>query len=86
VLGGVDTTGEQPMIELQLSSVVIETGGVFQDAMAHRLIAAVERLSVREVIGSPPTTASVPTSVVELPMVRSERKGPSLRDLARERT
>jgi len=50
VLGGVYTTVEQTMIELQFSSVVTATRGVFQGAMAHKSVAAVERLSGRDVL------------------------------------
>ena len=50
VLGGVYTTVEQTMIELQRSTVVQETRSAFQNAMAHKFIAAVERLSGRDVL------------------------------------
>ena len=50
VLGGVYTTVEQTMIELQHSTIVQETRSAFQNAMAHNFIAAVERLSGREVL------------------------------------
>jgi uncharacterized protein YbcI len=38
------------MIELQHSTIVQETRSAFQNAMAHKFIAAVERLSGREVL------------------------------------
>ena len=50
VLGGVYTTVEQTMIELQRSTIVQETRSAFQDAMQHKFIAAVERLSGRNVL------------------------------------
>ncbi len=50
VLGGVYTVVEQTMIELQRSTVVAETRSAFQDAMAHKFVAAVERLSGRAVL------------------------------------
>jgi uncharacterized protein YbcI len=50
VLGGVYTTVEQTMIELQHSTIVQETRSAFQNAMAYKFIAAVERLSGREVL------------------------------------
>jgi len=50
VLGGVYTTVEQTMIELQRSAVVQDTRSAFQDAMQHTFIAAVERLSGRAVL------------------------------------
>ena len=50
VLAGVYTPVEQTMIELQRSAVVHETRSAFQDAMKHKFIAAVERLSGRPVL------------------------------------
>jgi uncharacterized protein YbcI len=50
VLGGVYTTVEQTMIELQRSTIVQETRSAFQTAMRHKFIAAVERLSGRDVL------------------------------------
>ena len=50
VLGGVYTTVEQTMIELQRSTIVQETRSAFQQAMQHKFIAAVEELSGREVL------------------------------------
>ena len=50
VLGGVYTTVEQTMIELQRSTIVQETRSAFQTAMQHKFIAAVERLSGRDVL------------------------------------
>lgn len=50
VLGGVYTDVEKTMIELQRSTVVQETRSVFQDAMQHKFIEAVERLSGRTVL------------------------------------
>jgi uncharacterized protein YbcI len=50
VLGGVYTDVEKTMIELQRSTVVQETRRVFQNAMQHKFIEAVERLSGRSVL------------------------------------
>ncbi len=50
VLGGVYTSVEKTMIELQRSEVVHETRHTFADAMAQTFIEAVERLSGRDVI------------------------------------
>jgi uncharacterized protein YbcI len=50
VLGGVYTTVEQTMIELQRSPIVQDTRRAFQDAMQHKFIAAVEQLSGRAVL------------------------------------
>jgi uncharacterized protein YbcI len=50
VMGGVYTDVEKTMIELQRTTLVQETRSAFQDAMQHKFIDAVERLSGREVI------------------------------------
>lgn len=50
VMGGVYTDVEKTMIELQRGPVVKETRSAFQEAMRHRFIEVVERLSGREVI------------------------------------
>jgi uncharacterized protein YbcI len=49
VMGGVYTTVEQTMIELQRSAAVQDTRSAFQHAMQHHFIAEVERLSGRRV-------------------------------------
>lgn len=50
VMGGVYTDVEKTMIELQRSTIVQETRSAFQTAMQHKFIAAVERLSGRDVL------------------------------------
>ena len=50
VLGGVYTDVEKTMIELQRAPVVQETRSAFQNAMQHKFIAVVERLSGRRVL------------------------------------
>jgi uncharacterized protein YbcI len=50
VLGGIYTDVEKTMIELQRAPLVHETRSAFQNAMEHRFIAAIERLSGREVL------------------------------------
>jgi uncharacterized protein YbcI len=50
VLGGVYTDVEKTMIEIQHLPIVQETRSAFQNAMQHKFIAAVERLSGREVL------------------------------------
>jgi uncharacterized protein YbcI len=50
VLGGVYTDVEKTMIELQRGVLVQDTRSAFQIAMQHKLIAAVERLSGRDVL------------------------------------
>lgn len=50
ILGGIYTDVEKTMIELQKQTIVQETRSDFQVAMQHRIIAAVEELSGREVL------------------------------------
>jgi uncharacterized protein YbcI len=50
VLGGVYTDVEKTMIELQRARIVHETRSAFQNAMQHKFIATIERLSGREVL------------------------------------
>ena len=50
VLGGVYTDVEKTMIEIQRTTIVQETRNAFQNAMAHKFINAVERLSGRRVL------------------------------------
>ena len=50
VLAGIYTDVEKTMIELQHATVVHDTRSAFQTAMQGRFVAAVERLSGREVL------------------------------------
>jgi uncharacterized protein YbcI len=50
VLAGVYTDVEKTMIELQRTTIVQETRNAFQNAMQHKFVAAVERLSGRNVL------------------------------------
>ena len=50
VMGGVYTEVEKTLIEIQRSAVVQETRSAFQQAMQHRFIDDVERLSGRRVL------------------------------------
>lgn len=50
VMGGVFTDVEKTMIELQRTTIVQETRSGFQQAMRHKFIAEVERLSGRRVM------------------------------------
>ena len=50
VMGGVYTDVEKTMIELQRSTIVQETRSAFQNAMQHKFISAVQRLSGRDVL------------------------------------
>ena len=72
VLGGVYTDVEKTMIELQRTTVVQETRSAFQDAMQHKFIAAVERLSQREVLAFISNHHVAPDMEIELFMFRPE--------------
>jgi uncharacterized protein YbcI len=50
VLGGVYTEVEKTIIEIQRAPIVQETRSAFQSAMQNKFIAAVERLSGRQVM------------------------------------
>ena len=50
VMGGVYTEVEKTLIEIQRSAVVQETRSAFQQAMQHRFIDEIQRLSGRRVI------------------------------------
>ena len=50
VLGGVYTDVEKTMIEIQRTTIVQETRNAFQNAMQHKFISAVERLTGRKVL------------------------------------
>jgi uncharacterized protein YbcI len=50
VLGGVSTDVEKTMIEIQRTTIVQETRNAFQNAVQHKFISAVERLSGRNVL------------------------------------
>jgi uncharacterized protein YbcI len=50
VLGGVYTEVEKTIIEIQRAPIVQETRSAFQSAMQNKFIAAVERLSGRQVV------------------------------------
>jgi uncharacterized protein YbcI len=69
VLGGVYTDVEKTMIELQRSTVVQETRSAFQDAMQHKFIDVVGRLSGREVLAFISNSHVGPDLEVELFML-----------------
>jgi uncharacterized protein YbcI len=72
VLGGVYTTVEQTMIELQHSTIVQETRSAFQEAMQHKFIAAVETLSGRDVLAFISNHHVGPDIEIELFMLKPE--------------
>jgi uncharacterized protein YbcI len=72
VLGGVYTTVEQTMIELQRSPIVQETRSAFQIAMQQKFIAAVERLSGRDVLAFVSNHHVGPDIEIELFMLKPQ--------------
>jgi uncharacterized protein YbcI len=78
VLGGVYTEVEKTMIELQRSTIVQETRSAFQDAMQHRFISIVEKLSGRDVLAFISNHHVGPDIEIELFVLRSETGAPAL--------
>lgn len=76
VLGGVYTDVEMTMIELQRTTIVQETRSAFQSAMQHKAIAAVERLSGRDVLAFISNQHVGPDLEIELFMLRPPSPGP----------
>ena len=73
VLGGVYTDVEKTMIELQRGTVVQETRSAFQNAMQHKFIGAVERLSGRDVLAFISNHHVGPDMEIELFMLASSQ-------------
>lgn len=76
VLGGVYTDVEKTMIELQQTTVVQETRSAFQTAMQHKFIAAVERLSGRDVLAFISNHHVGPDMEIELFMLKDISSAP----------
>ena len=72
VLGGVYTTVEQTMIELQRSTIVQETRSIFQIAMQQKFIDKVQRLSGRDVLAFISNHHVGPDIEIELFMLKPE--------------
>jgi uncharacterized protein YbcI len=70
VLGGVYTDVEKTLIELQRTTLVQDTRSAFQTAMQHKFIAAVERLSGRDVLAFISNHHVGPDMEVELFLLR----------------
>jgi uncharacterized protein YbcI len=70
VMGGVYTEVEKTMIELQRVVLVQETRSAFQEAMQHRFIESVERLSGREVVAFISNSHVGPDLEIELFVLR----------------
>jgi uncharacterized protein YbcI len=80
VLGGVYTDVEKTMIELQRAPIVHDTRSAFQNAMQHKFISAVERLSGRDVLAFISNHHVGPDLEVELFMLKPEpSKAPTSR-------
>jgi uncharacterized protein YbcI len=75
VLGGIYSDVEKTMIELQRRTLVQQVRSAFQDAMQHRFIAAVERLSGREVLAFVSDQHVGPDMEIELFMLRPTEVG-----------
>jgi uncharacterized protein YbcI len=75
VMGGVYTDVEKTMIELERGTLVQETRSAFQEAMQHRFIEAVERLSGREVVAFISNSHVGPDFEIELFVLRSRVAG-----------
>lgn len=70
VMGGVYTEIEKTMIELQRGRVVQETRSAFQNAMQHKFIDEVERLSGRDVLAFISNSHVGPDIEIELFMLK----------------
>jgi uncharacterized protein YbcI len=70
VLGGIYTDVEKTLIELQRTTIVQETRSAFQTAMQDKFIAAVERLSGRNVLAFISNQHVGPDMEVELFMLQ----------------
>ena len=77
VLGGVYTDVEKTMIELERTTIVQETRSTFQNAMQHKFIAAVERLSGRGVLAFISNHHVGPDMEIELFLLKPETSEPS---------
>ena len=75
VLGGVYTDVEKTLIELQHSTTVQETRSEFQDAMQHKFVDEVERLTRRSVLAFISNSHVGPDLEIELFML-----GPASRE------
>jgi uncharacterized protein YbcI len=72
VMGGVYTDVEKTMIELQRTTIVQQTRSAFQDAMQHKFISAVERLSGRKVLAFISNQHVGPDMEIELFVLRPQ--------------
>jgi uncharacterized protein YbcI len=75
VLGGVYTDVEKTMIELERAPVVRDTRSAFQNAMQHKFIDAVQRLSGRAVTAFISDSHVGPDMEIELFMLAPSKSG-----------
>ncbi len=73
VLAGVYTDIEKTMIEIQRTTIVQETRNAFQNAMQHKFVATVERLSGRNVLAFISNHHVGPDIEIELFMLKPTR-------------
>ena len=76
VMGGIYTDVEKTMIELQRTTIVQETRSAFQDAMQHKFVSIVERLSGRKVLAFISNHHVGPDIAVELFMLAGDGVSP----------
>jgi uncharacterized protein YbcI len=81
VLGGVYTDVEKTMIELQRTTIVQETRNAFQNAMQHKFIGVVERLSGRGVLAFISNHHVGPDIEIELFMLAPQRAAEQEQDV-----
>ena len=74
IFGGVYTDVEKTMIELQRTTIVQETRNAFQNAMQHKFIDAIERLSGRDVLAFISNHHVGPDVEIELFLLRPENR------------
>jgi uncharacterized protein YbcI len=72
VLGGIYTDVEKTMIELQRTTIVQDTRNAFQNAMQHKFIATIERLTGRSVLAFISNHHVGPDMEIELFLLKPE--------------
>jgi len=75
VMGGVYTDVEKTMIELEHTTIVQQTRSAFQNAMQHKFIDAIERLTGRGVLAFISNHHVGPDMEIELFMLEPELSG-----------
>ncbi len=85
LLGGVYTDVEKTLIELERTTIVQETRSAFQNAMQHKFIDAIERLSGRGVLAFISNHHVGPDMEIELFLLQPEPGETVAADRAEER-